>query len=383
MRTIYFDNSATTRVDDEVAAKMTDIMQNNYGNPSSLHFMGAQAYNELEKARHQIAKVISAKTSKIYFTSGGTEANNIAIKGISRKRKPMGGKIVTTALEHASVLTACKALAQEGFETVFVDSDPSSHQFSAKRLLDRVENDTVLVSFMHVNNETGEILPVKELIQGIRERAPMAWIHCDCVQSFGKYPFKLFDYDVDAVSMSAHKLHGPKGVGALYLRDGSKVDPLLHGGMQERGMKPGTENVQSICGFGVAADRSLCKMGANLAHMERLKARLTERIVRCKNIHFNSPETSVPYIFNFSVLGKASDETVKFMGIHGIQVSAGSACSKGAKSHVLQAMSYPANIVESALRVGFSKDNTMDEVDYFVHVLEEWEKISDSGAGWI
>ncbi len=241
-RMIYFDNSATTCVDAEVADRAVEIMCRQFGNPSSLHGVGSSAYTELGIARNQIAKMIAARTGDIYFTSGGTESNNIAVQGAARACR-WGKHIVTTAIEHASILKACAYLESGGWQVTYVAPNPDTHHIAAQDIIDAVRDDTVLVSVMFVNNETGEILPIKEIVNGVRKRNPKTLIHCDCVQGFGKLPFKLHVYDVDMISASAHKIHGPKGIGALYLRRPDLVFPLEFGGSQEGKVNPGTESV--------------------------------------------------------------------------------------------------------------------------------------------
>lgn len=226
---IYFDNSATTCVDAEVADRAVEIMCRQFGNPSSLHGVGSSAYMELGIARNQIAKMIAARTGDIYFTSGGTESNNIAVQGAARACR-WGKHIVTTAIEHDSILKACAYLESGGWQVTYVAPNPDTHHIAAQDIIDAVRDDTVLVSVMFVNNETGEILPIKEIVNGVRKRNPKTLIHCDCVQGFGKLPFKLHVYDVDMISASAHKIHGPKGIGALYLRRPDLVFPLEFSG---------------------------------------------------------------------------------------------------------------------------------------------------------
>ena len=244
---IYFDNSATTRVDSDIALVAAEAMTKNFGNPSSLHYVGVQAYQALNVARNQIAKMWGAKTNCIVFTSGGTESNNLAIQGGAAANLSTGKHVVTTAIEHSSVLGACGVLEKQGYQVTYVRPDPVTGCIRAEDFVNAVNQETALVSCMEVNSETGELLPIKEIIQGVRRKNPNTRIHVDCVQGFGKIPFKVYEYDADFLSASSHKIHGPKGIGALYIKDGVMVRPFLYGGKQERGIKPGTENVPLAC----------------------------------------------------------------------------------------------------------------------------------------
>jgi cysteine desulfurase len=372
MKTIYLDNCATTQVDIEVVEKINEIMLNNYGNPSSLHFKGSDAYNALGTARCQVASVISAKTSDIIFTSSGTESNNIAIIGGTLSNEKIGKHIVTTTIEHSSVIQSINQLEKKGYSITRVAPNKNTHLIKAEDIINAVTDETAIVSFMHVNNETGEILPVKDIVTGIRAKNSNTLIHCDCVQSFGKHEFKLFNYKVDMLSASAHKLHGPKGIGMLYVRDISRIKPLIFGGMQEKGIKPGTENTSGICGFGQAALIALLKYKENIKHIQTLKNKLLNHFTNHPNIHINSPEYSVPNILNISVLGKTSEEIVNYFSMHNIYVSGSSACKKGDRSHVLLSAGYDDEIVNGSLRISFSKYNTVEEVDEFIEVFDEF-----------
>lgn len=374
---VYFDNSATTRVDPEVAQRAAELMLQDFGNPSSLHFLGAQAYTQLGVARNQVAKMLGARTSRVYFTSGGTESNNLAIQGAAQACGWGGRHIVTTAIEHDSVLKACGHMEAEGWEVTYVRPDPGTHRILARDVIAAVRDDTVLVSTMFVNNETGEILPIQEIAAGIRERNPKTLIHCDCVQGFGKLPFKLHVYDVDMVSASAHKIHGPKGVGMLYLRSPDMVRPLKFGGSQEGRVNPGTENTPLACAFGLAADRALYHMEENAAKAAEVKRSLCRALRNAfPQMAVNSPENGSPFILNVSFPGYASHEIVSYLSLHGIYLSAGSACTKGAPSHVLRAMHYPENVIGGALRISLSKYSTVEEANELVTALKQYPGLS-------
>ena len=369
---IYFDNSATTCVDAEVADRAVEIMCHQFGNPSSLHGVGSSAYAELGIARNQIAKMIAARTSDIYFTSGGTESNNIAVQGAARACR-WGKHIVTTAIEHDSILKACAYLESGGWQVTYVAPNPDTHHIAAQDIIDAVRDDTVLVSVMFVNNETGEILPIKEIVNGVRKRNPKTLIHCDCVQGFGKLPFKLHVYDVDMISASAHKIHGPKGIGALYLRRPDLVFPLEFGGSQEGKVNPGTESVPLACAFGLASDRALYSMTSNAEKVSDIRKYLLQLLLtEFPAVHINSPKDGSPFILNVSFPGIVSHELVSFLSLHQIYLSTGSACTKGAPSHVLNAMNYSPSVIRGALRISFNKHNTKEEVDMFIQTLKQF-----------
>lgn len=370
---IYLDNSATTRVDRDAAAKAYELMTEGYGNPSSQYSLGMDAYQELIAARLQVSRMLSAPPNRVYFTSGGTESNNIAIRGTALARQAVGRHLVTTAIEHSSVLQCCAALEREGFQVTYVQPDAQTHTIRAADVVAAVRPDTVLVSTMHVNNETGEILPLEEIVAGVRARNPETKIHCDAVQSYGKLPFKLYEQQVDLLSASSHKIHGPKGVGLLYIREGCPIQPLEYGGSQEGRINPGTENVPAACAFGVAAAKKLTAMEQNLAYAAKLKGYLLRRLLaECPGVHINSPEHASPFVLNFSLPGQISSEIIDFLDLRDICVSAGSACAKGARSYTLEAMGYSEAVLDGALRIGLSEYNTIEELDCFIEALKAY-----------
>ena len=369
---IYFDNSATTRVDDDVAAVAVQKMTQQFGNPSSLHFLGAQAYQDLNVARNQVAKMLGAKSACIYFTSGGTESNHLAVQGGARANSRVGKHVVTTAIEHASVLGACRALEKQGWQVDYVRPNLATGRIRAEDIVRAVTPQTALVSCMQVNSETGELLPLREIIRGVHEKNPDTRIHVDCVQGFGKIPFKLHEYDVDFVSASAHKIHGPKGVGALYVREGVPMQPLYPGGSQEGGLRPGTESVPLACAFGCAADKLLPEILENYGSVQRLQHYLMERLRQLPQIRLTMTENISPYILHFAIPGIPSHETVSYFSLEGIYLSAGSACSRGQPSHVVAAMNLPPDIRDSVIRLSFCKYNTIAEADAFLEKLQIW-----------
>ena len=369
MEEIYFDNSATTRVCPEAAEKAAEMMTSNYGNPSSLHAMGFRAEQELREAREAVASQLGAKPEEIFFTSGGTESNNIALFGAARARKKRGNRIVTTQIEHPSVLNTVKRLEQEGFEVVRLKPD-SWGKITPEQVRKAVTPETILVSMMRVNNEVGSILPVEAAADAIEETKAPALLHIDAVQAFGKLPMRVQKLRADLMSVSAHKIHGPKGIGALYVRKGVHIEPLTYGGGQEKDMRPGTESMPLIAAFG-AAVKALPDLEAELSVMRELNAFLREKLAKLDGVKVNSPEDALPYILNFSAGGVRAETMLHFLSDRGIYVSSGSACSKGRASHVLTAMGLPRGRIASALRLSFCRFNTKEEAAAFAAALAD------------
>lgn len=369
---IYFDNSATTKVDQDVAEKAMEMMLECYGNPSSPYLLGGEALERLTQARFYIAQVISAPTSSIYFTSGGTESNNLAIMGTVYGNPGKGKKIITTSIEHSSVKDVFKYLQSEGYEVVYID--PRLGKIQVEDVIAAVDDNTLLVSVMGINNETGEVLPIKAITEGVKKRNPHTIIHCDYVQGFCKMPFKLYEIPVDLLSVSAHKIYGPKGCGALYVRPGIQLKPLFYGGYQESSLRPGTENVALAVAFGYAANRGLINLHKHLDYVTGLKKHLLDQLETIPEVEINSPEGSSPYILNFSIPILRTDEMIHYLKLKGILLSGSAACSRGATSHVIKAMGFDKQRVMSTLRVGISKNNNLEEIDYLIKVLKEMIK---------
>lgn len=368
---IYLDNSATTSTDLEVAQTALEYMLHCYGNPSSLHHFGMDAYQGLMNARYQAARLLGAPTSCICFTSGGTESNNIAIRGSALARKAFGNHIVTTAIEHSSVLSCCKALEQEGFSVTYISPSPETHRIEFSELQSALRPDTILVSLMHVNNETGEILPVRQTADAVHTLCPHAAVHCDAVQSYGKLPVKIHELGADLISASGHKIHGPKGIGILYIRENCPVIPLKYGGAQENRINPGTENVPLACAFGTASEKCLLEWKKNLEQISSLNAYCRQLILEAfPEAHINSPSDACPYILNVSLPGQKSGDVVDALSMKDIYISAGSACSRGVPSHVLKAAGWDSSIVESALRISFGAQNTREEIKELIRALK-------------
>lgn len=358
---VYLDNSATTRVCTSAAQAVMDMMTVTYGNPSSLHRMGLEAEQKLTAARESIASLLGVTARELFFTSGGTEANNLALLGAAAAGKRRGRRIVTTALEHASVYDTASFLESEGFEVVFLRPGPDGN-ISPADIAAAVTPDTILVSMMLVNNETGVILPVKAAAAAIKRSGAPALLHCDAVQAFGKLPVKPKSLGADLVTVSSHKIHGPKGCGALYVRKGARIIPQVHGGEQEMGIRPGTEAAPLIAGFGAAVD-AIGDLKAHETHAGTLKAHLLAGLEALPDIVVHSPAEASPYVVSFSVPGIRSETMLHHLASRGVYVSSGSACSKGKVSRVLSALCSDRRLIDSVLRVSFCRDNTTADVD--------------------
>lgn len=368
MGEIYLDNSSTTKVCPQAAEKVMEMMTKNYGNPSSLHTMGFRAEREITAARGNIAALIGAKPEEIYFTSGGTESNNIALFGAAHALQKRGRRIVTTAIEHPSVLNTMKQLEKEDFEVVYLQPD-STGKIQSEQIFEAVTPDTILVSMMCVNNEVGTILPLEAVSAAIAAAKAPALFHVDAVQAFGKLPLKPSKLKIDLMSMSAHKIHGPKGVGALYLRKGAHIVPRSYGGGQERDIRPGTESAPLIAGFGAAVN-ALPDIAEERKAMAELCGYCHAKLSEIDGVTLNSPEDALPYIVNLSAGGVLAETMLHYLADREIYVSSGSACSKGKASHVLTAMGLPRERIASSLRLSFSRYNTKDDIDCFVEALK-------------
>lgn len=368
---IYLDNSATTPVCPEAVQKAVETMTLYYGNPSSLHTMGVEAENILNQARVSIARCMGAAPEEITFTSGGTESNNIAVIGVAHALKRRGKRIVTTLSEHASIEGPFDQLEAEGFEVIRLR--PSSNgSVTAEQIYEAVNPDTILVTMMLVNNETGAIQPVEAIKRAVTRSAAPALIHCDAVQAFCKVPIKVSKLGADLITVSSHKIHGPKGAGALYIRKGVRLLPLYSGGGQEKKIRPGTEPVPAIAAFGEAARIAFDSFEQNMEQIRALRERCINKFkaLPFEGITVNSPLDGAPHILNISTGCIRSETMIHFLSELGIYVSGGSACSKGARSHVLSAMGLSDRQIDSALRISFSRYNTAEDVDALVKGIE-------------
>ena len=368
---IYYDNSATTRTREESAKLVYEMLTDCYGNPSSLHRRGFLAQQRLDKAREQTAATLGCQSGEIYFTSGGTEADNIAILGAARAQQRMGKKIVTTAIEHDAVLNTVKFLEGEGWEIVRLKPDREG-KITAQQVLDAVNNQTALVSMMAVNNEVGSVLPVAQVSRLLRKEYPRVLLHCDAVQAWCKQPLRLGKaLDVDFLSVSGHKIYAPKGCGALYVKKGSRLRPVSFGGGQEKNIRPGTEGIANLCAMGLSAQLLTAESAENHSRVTLIRDALLEGLTKLPDICINSPADATPYILNFSALGVRSEIMLHFLEEKGIYVSSGSACAKGGASHVLQAMGLERERADSAIRLSFGRYNTPEQVPLFLEALEE------------
>lgn len=370
MSFVYLDNSATTRVCQEAADAALYAMTDCFGNPSSLHGMGVSAEELVGKARAQVAAALGCEAREIVFTSGGTEANNLALFGAARALARRGRRIITTAIEHSSVESPAAALEKEGFEVVRLRPGADG-VVPEEALAEAMTPDTVLVSMMLVNNETGALQPVEAARRAVRRAGAPALVHVDAVQAFGKLRFTPAALGADLVSVSGHKIHGPKGAGALFVTRGARILPVLAGGGQERGLRPGTEPVPAIAGLGAAAEKAHALLPESTACFAGLRALALELLAPLPFITINSPETGAPHILNVSVEGVRSETMLHFLAERNIYVSSGSACSRGAKSRVLLAMGLPDKRVDSALRISFCRDNTGEDVRRLADALAE------------
>ncbi|WP_195543215.1 cysteine desulfurase family protein [Massiliimalia timonensis] len=369
-REVYLDNSATTQVCEEAAQAVLRAMRREYGNAASLHKKGWEAQKLLIEAKKGLARLLACEEGEIYFTSGATESNNISILGGTAAAKRRGDRIVTTAVEHASVLACAGELERQGYEVVKILPREDGN-FDPMDFYEAVDDRTVLVSAMYVNNETGLLLPVEEIGKAVKRKNPNVLFHVDAVQGFLKQPLRLKRSPIDLLSASGHKIYAPKGVGLLYLRKGVRVKPLFFGGGQQDGIRVGTEAVPLAAGFYAAAKQVAEHQKQDLAHYEKLKEHLLSRMAQIEDVSINEKGNCVPYIVNLSVKKVRSEVMLHFLEQYGIYVSSGSACSKGAKSHVLSAFGYADDRIDTALRLSFSPQTTKEDLDYFADKLKE------------
>lgn len=365
---IYMDNSATTPPAAEVVETITEYMKTSFGNPSSRHALGLHAEKIVTEARKKVAAALSCHPDEVYFTSGGTESDNIAILGAANIKK--GKRIITTTVEHPAVLRTMDYLQSQGFEVVRIKPQPDG-TVKFTDIADAITPDTVLVSVMHVNNETGAVMPVEKIGGVLKRIAPRALFHVDAVQSFGHIPVKPASWGIDLLSVSSHKIHGPKGIGALYIRKGVTLKPSVFGGGQEKNIRSGTENVGAIAGFGKAC--SLINL-ADGTKVSAIKDYLKENLLKIEGAVYNGGGTGEsPYILNISFGKIRSEIMLNALSNEGIYVSSGSACASGAHgSHVLSEMNVP--LPDSAIRFSLSRYNTMEEAEEAAEKVTEIAK---------
>ena len=379
-RIVYLDNSATTRQYDQVTDVMAEMMRETYGNPSSLHMLGVEAEKRVRASRKILASALGASEEEFFFTSGGTESDNTVLFGVAEARKRAGKKIITTAVEHPAILEPAKRLEAMGFTVEYIGVDRNCH-LNMDQLASAIDDGTILISVMGVNNEAGTILPIGEIAalkdKYNREHKTDILLHSDAVQAFGKVPVDLKGAykGVDFLSVSGHKIHGPKGIGGLFIRKGIHLPPFMNGGGQERHMRSGTENTPGIIGFGKAAEMGMTDFAGRTDAMKRARARLLEGLLaEIPDIRINSPqdETASPSVLNVSFLGTRGEVLLHTLEQEGIFVSTGSACSsnKKGRSHVLTAMGLSDKEIEGAIRFSFSEENTLEEMDYTVEKVK-------------
>ncbi len=371
---VYLDNSATTKCSERATKLMVQLLTEDFGNPSSLHTMGAKSENYIKEAKKKIAKTLKVDEKEIYFTSGGTESNNLAILGSAEANKRAGNHIITTSVEHASVQQAVGHLEESGYHVTYLPVDEYG-VLSLKALDEALDADTILVSIMHVNNEIGTIEPLTEAVQLVHAKAPKALIHIDAIQSYGKMTIHPKKLRIDMLSVSGHKIHGPKGSGFLYIKDKTKIKPILFGGGQQKGMRSGTENVPAIAGLGEAAAEAYENLEENVNHMYALREYFISEITKIEGVTVNgrTGRDAAPHIVSVSVADVRSEVLLHSLEEKGIYVSAGSACSsnKPAVSRTLKAIGVKKDLLDSTVRFSFCEQTTKEELDYTLSCLKE------------
>ncbi len=373
LKEIYFDNAATTKPFEQVVQVMVDCLEDNYGNPSSLHRKGIQAENILKESRAVLAETLKVHPSEILFTSGGTESNNTAVRGIARSYSNRGKHIISSRAEHPSVYFTLEDLKKDGFEISYIDVD-SFGIIDIEQLAKAIRKDTILVSLMGVNNETGAVQPLQLIAKLIREKNPLAFFHADCVQAFMKIPLDINKMGTHLISISAHKFHGPKGIGALYCKKGINLRPWQTGGGQEQGLRSGTENIPGIAGMGRAVEIYSSNFREYTEKMEALKDRIIKGIQEnIDNIRFNTPggERGAPHILSVSFRGVKGEVLLHSLEKHGIYISTRSACSSKQNkiSSVLAAIGLCDEDAEGTVRISLSSFNTEEDVEMLTDAL--------------
>jgi cysteine desulfurase len=369
MKTVYFDNNATTAVAPEVLEEMLPYLREFYGNPSSMHTFGGQLHRKIEEARAKVAALLGAEPEEVVFTSCGTESDNTAIMS-AVEAFPQKRHIITTRIEHPAVLNFCKHLARKGFRLSFIPVN-NSGQLNTADLLKAIDDDTVVVSIMYANNEIGNIYPVREIGEMLKERRIL--FHTDAVQAVGKIPINLKTLPIDMLSLSGHKLHAPKGVGALFVRKGTRFFPYIIGGHQEKGRRAGTENLASIIGLGKACELAMKDMAEEAAYLKKLRDRLESTLMKtCPDVRVNGdPGSRLPNTTNLSFEYVEGEAILLRLNEYGVCASSGSACSSGSlePSHVLRAMGVPFTAIHGSIRFSLSRYNTEAEIDEAIRII--------------
>ena len=365
----YFDNSATTKPCPEAAAAVAEAITDCWGNPSSLHSFGVEAHRRLQAARLQAAKALGAEPDRVFFTSGGTEADNWAIFSAAKRLGKRGRHIVTTQIEHHAVLNPVRELEAQGFEVTYLAPDATG-RVTLEAVKAALRPDTILVSVMMVNNEVGSVMPIASMAKLVHRTCPNALFHTDAVQGFGKVPFRAATLEADLISVSSHKIHGPKGAGALYVRKGLSLPPLLLGGGQESGLRSGTEAVPNILGFGAACEAGFVRLREDLARETALRDLALQRLSAIEGLQVLGAHEA-PHILSFAIPGVRSQGIINCLQDQGVFVSAGSACAKGHRSHVLEAMGLDGAVIDGAARASLSRFTTEEEVEQLAAALRE------------
>jgi len=372
VKRIYFDHSATTPVDKNVATSVLEYMTDKFGNASSIHSFGREARRAVEESREKVAALIGATPNEIFFTSGGTEGDNLAIKGVAFANRKKGNHIITSAIEHHAVLHTCDYLEKHGFQITYLPVDEYG-MIRLEDLKNAVTDKTILISIMFANNEVGTIQPVKEIGAFAKERG--IYFHTDAVQAAGNYPIDVKADNIDLLTMSGHKFYAPKGIGALYIRRGVRIESIQHGGAHERNLRAGTENVPGIVGLGLASEIAKNEMNNRVERISKLRDKIISEV--SSNIPHTKlnghPKLRLPGNVNFSFLYLEGESLLLNLDMKGIGASSGSACTSGSldPSHVLLAMGLTHEVAHGSLRISLGHDNTEEEVDYFLEVLPE------------
>ncbi|HEX3032195.1 MAG TPA: cysteine desulfurase NifS [Bacillota bacterium] len=371
MPKIYMDHSATTPVDPDVAQEVLKYMVEDFGNASSIHSYGRDARKAVEKAREQLAAAIGAEPQEIIFTSGGTEADNMAILGVANANCKKGTHIITSTVEHHAVLETCEHLEKNGFSVTYLPVDENG-RINVEDVKKAINKNTILITVMHANNEVGTIQPIKEIGQLAKEHG--IYFHVDAVQSFGKIPVDVKELNVDLLSISSHKIYGPKGIGCLYMRKGVRLSPITHGGSQERKRRAGTENVPGIVGFGLAAEKIVKEMPKESARLQALRDKLIKELTKIDHTKLNGhPTERLPHNVNISFKFIEGESLLLMLDMKGIAASSGSACTSGSldPSHVLLAMGIPHEVAHGSLRLTLGKVNNEADVDVVLEAVPQ------------
>lgn len=371
---VYFDNSATTKCSENAAELMMKVLTEEYGNPSSLHLKGIAGESYLKEARNRICKTLKINDTELFFTSGGTESNNLAIIGAAMANKRSGMHLITTKIEHPAVLSPMRFLEEQGFSVTYLDVDEYG-LISLDELKKAITQETILVSIMYVNNEIGTVEPVEAAARIIKEKNPNALFHVDAIQAYGKYQIYPKRMGIDMMSVSSHKIHGPKGVGFLYVKERTKIKPIIFGGGQQKGIRSGTENVPGIAGMGQASSEAYEKLEENQKYLYELKEAFIKGVEELEWAHINGKtgRDSAPHIVSVSFDDVRSEVLLHTLEDRGIYVSAGSACSsnKTSVSETLKTIKVKREYLDTTVRFSFCPENTIEEVQYCLDILKE------------